>query len=204
MALLIAQFLPRSDPGLGADASALASGAGAGTSVAPGSSPEPGMTFGPIVDPSLAIDATRPPRPAVTLPPTGSFEPGETDGPTPRPSKKPPPTVPPATPKPTPEPTPEITPIPPPVAAFSWSATLLIVTFTDGRPMPRVGSRTSVTGRIFQRNPEHGRRLHVLVGWRNRRCRTRRWAYLDARGTFRCRRTGDGDDGSQATDSDRR
>jgi PKD repeat protein len=72
----------------------------------------------------------------VTLPPTGTFAPGATDEATPRPSKKPPASIAPATPaptsSPTPEVTPEITPPPePPVAAFSWSAVLLVVSFAD-------------------------------------------------------------------------
>jgi hypothetical protein len=136
MALLVAQLLPRSDPGLAADATDLASGAVTEGSHPPAASGEPGPTFGPIVDPSLGIDATRPPRPGVTLPPTGTFEPGETRAPTPRPTKPPPATIAPPTPAPTPTPTPEITPeitpVPdPPAAGFSWSATLLVVQFTD-------------------------------------------------------------------------
>ena len=136
LALLVAQFLPRSDPGLAADATDLSTGPGAGASLAPGASAEPGTTFGPIVDPSLRIDATRPPRPGVTLPPTGTFAPGETEDPTPKPTKPPPATLAPPTsaptPSPTPEITPEITPAPePPVAGFTWSATLLLVQFSD-------------------------------------------------------------------------
>ena len=136
VALLVAQFLPRSDPGVAVDATDLATGSGAGGSLPPAGSTEPGTTFGPIVDPSLGIDATRPPRPAVTLPPTGTFKPVETAGPTPKPTKRPPATLAPPTPAPTPSPTPEITPEitpapEPPVAGFSWSATLLVVQFND-------------------------------------------------------------------------
>jgi hypothetical protein len=123
LALLVAQFLPRSDPGLAADATDLSTGPGAGGTLSPGGSAEPAATFGPIVDPGLGIDATRPPRPGVTLPPTGTFEPRESGGPTPRPTKKPPATLAPPTPAPTPSPTPEITPeitpIPPPTVSIT-------------------------------------------------------------------------------------
>jgi PKD domain len=128
LALLAAQLLPRSDSELAADATDLASGPGAGISLSPASSAEPDATFGPIVDPSLRLDATRPP----SLPPTGTFKPVETDHPTPKPTKRPAATIGPPTPPPTPEPTPEPTPAPP-VASFDWHQEELTtaVAFTD-------------------------------------------------------------------------
>jgi hypothetical protein len=117
VALLVFQLLPRSNPGLAVDESASSSGGGAVASLPPGSSGVPGATLGPIIDPGLGIDATQAP-PARTLPPTGSFEPGETAAPTPRSSRKPPATIAPApsTPARTPRPTrpPDPTPEPPP------------------------------------------------------------------------------------------
>ena len=109
-----------------------------GMTLVPSATPTdaPVMTSEPIVDPSLGIDATPTPIPALTLPPTGTFAPGlpaATLRPTPRPTRRPtpqptmlptlPPTAaptpevtPPPTPELTPEPTPEITPevTPPP------------------------------------------------------------------------------------------
>ena len=117
VALLVVQFLPGIAPGLVADQSSSAPGAGSGVTAAPNGSAASGSTLGPVVDPSLDIRRTRPPEPALTLPPTGTFDPGETATPTPRPSKKPPATAAPPTPRPTPEPTPDHTPAPtePPV-----------------------------------------------------------------------------------------
>ena len=113
LALLVAQFLPGLAPGLVVDQTASASGPGGGRSLSPGDSPPPHATFGPVVDPSLGIDATQPPiTPPPTLPPTGSFKPVQTDDPTPRPTKRPPGTIAPPTLSPTPEPTPEITSTP--------------------------------------------------------------------------------------------
>jgi hypothetical protein len=111
LALLVAQFLPGLAPGLVAEETSVASGPGGGT-LAPAGSTPPGATLGPVVDPSLGIDATQPPIPPITLPPTGSFAPVETDDPTPRPTRQPPATSRPPTPAPTPRPTPtpEITP----------------------------------------------------------------------------------------------
>ena len=93
----------------------------------------PGVTFGPIIDPSLAIDATGTPIPVITMGPTptpgpsaspsvkpsGSPKPSGSIKPTPKPSKTPGSSGPAPTPTPTPEPTPEPTPAPP-VAHFSW------------------------------------------------------------------------------------
>lgn len=122
LALLVARFVPGPAPGLVADQTASASGPGAGGTGAPGDATAPGATVGPVVDPSLGIDATPPPIAPITLPPTGTFEPDATADPTPRPTKKPTSTIAPPTPAPTPEPTPEptlaptpeMTPTPPP------------------------------------------------------------------------------------------
>lgn len=189
VALLIAQLLPHADPGLAADATDLASGAGPGASLARGSSLAPATTFGPIVDPSLAIDATRPPRPAVTLPPTGSFEPGATDGPTPRPTKKPPATSPPATPEPTPEVTPEITPIPPPTVSMSCSVAALTVTCDATTSDIVAGSQRWTMG---------GDGVLVAGGDGSNSVE---WTYVEA-GAHTVTLTVDGDDGSQVSDSE--
>jgi hypothetical protein len=111
VALLVAQFLPSLAPGLVADETGSAPGAG-GSSLLPAASTPPDATFGPVVDPSLWIDATPRPIPAITLPPTGSFEPVETADPTARPTKEPTRTSGPPTPAPTPKPTPQGTPTP--------------------------------------------------------------------------------------------
>jgi hypothetical protein len=112
LALLVAQFLPALASGLvaGETSSASGAGAGAGGTLVPGASAPPDATFGPVVDPSLGIDATQPPDPPVTLPPTGSFEPVETDDPTPRPTRRPVGTIGPPAPTPTPQATPDVTP----------------------------------------------------------------------------------------------
>jgi hypothetical protein len=110
LALLAAEFLPGLAPGLVADQSAPASDAGGGPTLEPEGSTPLGPTLGPVVDPSLAIDATQPPIPPPTLPPTGSFDPADPGDPTPRPTRKPRATPAPATPAPTAEPTPEVTP----------------------------------------------------------------------------------------------
>jgi PKD repeat protein len=101
--------------------------------IAPGETA--GTTFGPIINPSLGIDATPTPIPVIT--PT----PSPTPSPTPTPTVKPSPT-PKATPKPTPkptktprpsptpDPTPEPTP-PPPSARFAFSVDLLTVTLDN-------------------------------------------------------------------------
>jgi hypothetical protein len=86
----------------------------------------PGATIGPIINPSLPIDASPTPIPVITMaPPTPSPSPSPAPSastrPTPKPSPKPsvkPPTPPPAT-------------APPPTAQFTWSVTLLTVDFTS-------------------------------------------------------------------------
>jgi outer membrane biosynthesis protein TonB len=94
----------------------------------------PGETFGPIIDPSLGIDATPTPIPVITLGPSPSPTPSPTPTASPKPSTKP-------TPKPTPKPSagptagPTDTPAPPD-AAFTWSpsqpAPLDVVSFDSG------------------------------------------------------------------------
>jgi hypothetical protein len=124
VALLLAQFLLPRDGGTGTDdPTELPTGAVLGMTSAP-RTPAPGETFGPIgpiLDPSLGIDATPTPIPVI-IPgptqrptPTPSLGPGATPSPTPRitpkPTKTPPPTPPPPTPPP---PTPPPTEPPPP------------------------------------------------------------------------------------------
>ena len=158
-ALLFARFLPSLAPGLVADQTASATGPGAVRTSAPGDSTLPGATLGPVIDPSLRIDATEPPIAPVTLPPTGTFEPVETADPTPKPTKRPAPTpepTPKPTPEPTPGPTPEVTPVPAPVAAFGWSATLLAVAFTNASTDAETWEWDFGDGAgSVERNPEH-------------------------------------------------
>ena len=106
-------------------------------SLPPGMSLPPGVTFGPIVPPSLAINASPTPIPVITLGPSPS--PSPTPSPSPKPTKSPgtsggptdtvpPPTDTPAPPTDTPPPD---TP-PPAIANFSWSEALLcVVDFTN-------------------------------------------------------------------------
>jgi hypothetical protein len=79
-----------------------------GGSQQPGFSLPPGVTFGPIIDPSLGIDATPTPIPVITLGPSPSPRP--TPRPTPKATQKgtpkPPPTAPPPTAEPTDSPAP--------------------------------------------------------------------------------------------------
>jgi hypothetical protein len=98
----------------------------------------PGETFGPIIDPSLGIDATPTPIPVITLGPSPSPTPSPSATPktvpTPKPSTKPKPTPTPApNPTPTPAPTPVVTPPPtPPTAGFTWAENLpLTIDFTN-------------------------------------------------------------------------
>ena len=86
-----------------------------GTLPPPASLP-PGVTFGPIIDPSLGVDATPTPIPVITLGPSPSPSPSPepspspTRKPTPKPSRTPPPTT---APPPTIDPPPTIEPPPP-------------------------------------------------------------------------------------------
>lgn len=150
LALLGAQmFLPR---GIGGPAdSSLPSGINVG-SLPPGVTLAPGMTLGLIVDPSLGIDASPTPIPAITIGPSQTpgptLRPGQTPPPTPKPTAQPshtpttPPTAPPTalptappTLPPTLPPTPLITPVPEAVAGFTWAQTSppsdLTVDFTN-------------------------------------------------------------------------
>ena len=84
----------------------------------PGITLAPGATFGPIIDPSLGIDATPTPIPVITLGPSPSPSPKVTPKPTPKPTLKTspkPPTAPPSTAPPTEPPPTEPPPtLPPP------------------------------------------------------------------------------------------
>jgi outer membrane biosynthesis protein TonB len=126
IALLIGQMLfPQGIASPGASASELPSGVAIGTFGPPITLP-PGITIGPIIDPSLAIDASPTPIPVITMGPTPtpepspspSIKPSATIKPTVRPSKTPG-TTPAPTHAPTPNPTTQATPSPP-VALFSW------------------------------------------------------------------------------------
>ena len=113
-------------------------------SVAPPVSLAPGATFGPIINPSLGIDATPTPIPVITMGPTPSPSPSPSIEPSAsvRPSVKP--TVKPTakpTPKPTPRPTPRPTrtpspatppptPIPPPTVSLNCATQLASLTIT--------------------------------------------------------------------------
>lgn len=102
------------------------------SSFEPLGSPAPGETLGPIVDPSLGIDAT-PPGPTPRPTPEPTLRPGTTPRPTPRPTPtptrtpRPPATLNPATPTPAPTPTPEP---PPPNAVLECNVPLLSMTVT--------------------------------------------------------------------------
>lgn len=100
----------------------------------------PGVTFGPILDPSLAIDATPTPIPVITQRPysSSSLEPSSSPHasvkPTVKPTVKPSggPTAGPSGPPPTTPPTTPPTAPPSPVANFTWSEGLLCaVDFTN-------------------------------------------------------------------------
>lgn len=110
IALLVAQFLlPRTTGTVSGEPSDYASGMVIGSYGAPRTL-APGETFGPILDPSLGIDATPTPIPAITLGPTRKPDPAATPAPTPRLTPAPTPKL---TPKPTKTPRPPtITPPP--------------------------------------------------------------------------------------------
>ena len=143
LVLLLGQtFFPQVASGPGESPTPLPSTVDIGSFGPPVSLP-PGATFGPIIDPSLGIDRTPTPIPVITMGPTPtpspSPEPSATKKPSPKPTTKPSvkpsagPSVPPPTAEPTAEPTPVITEPPPdpPVASFTWTATLLSVAFTS-------------------------------------------------------------------------
>ena len=135
LALLAGQvFLPQQTAGPVGSPTPLQSTIAIG-SLAPPATLPPGATFGPIINPSLGVDATPTPIPVITRGPTPSPSPTPSIAPSGsvRPSAKP--SVKPST-KPTPKPTPKPThtPIPtapPPDANFSTDITLLVVDFNN-------------------------------------------------------------------------
>lgn len=119
-------------------------------SVGPPVSIAPGATFGPIINPSLGIDATPTPIPVITMGPTQTPSPSPTPTPTVRPSASIKPTPKPTpkptktpSPTPTPEPTPPPTP-PPPSARFTWSVDFMTVTFDNNSTGVITGETTWV------------------------------------------------------------
>jgi len=119
IALLVAQtLLPRSAGTVTGEPSDFSTGVALG-SIAPPRTLAPGETFGPIIDPSLAIDATPTPIPVITLGPTRRPGPTATPSPTPAPTPTPTPKLtaaPTSTPKITPTPTRTPRPTRPPTA----------------------------------------------------------------------------------------
>jgi cell division septation protein DedD len=145
IALLVGQSLfPQGIGSPAASPTDLPSGVEIGT-FGPPVSLAPGQTFGPIIDPSLGIDATPTPIPVITMGPTPSPSPTPAPSPTrtvkpsasvkpsPKPSKTPGTTPKPTT-APTAEPTAEPTPAPP-AAQFTWDppspAVLTDIQFTN-------------------------------------------------------------------------
>lgn len=99
-------------------------------SLPPGVTLAPGETLGPIIDPSLGVDATPTPIPVITLgppTPTPGPSPSGSPKPSPKPSAKPSvgPSVPPSVP-PTPTDSPVPTDTPPPSAAPSESPSVTV------------------------------------------------------------------------------
>ena len=146
LALLVGQTLvPAQTAGPDGSPTALPSTVAIGSvgppaTVSTGSVPPP-PTFGPIINPSLGIDASPTPIPVITMGPTPSPTPIPTASPTVRPSASIKPTPMPTprptgtprptpTPTPTPEPTPPPTP-PPPSARFTFSVDFLTVTLDN-------------------------------------------------------------------------
>jgi cell division septation protein DedD len=116
LALLAGQvFLPQQTAGPAGSATPFPSAIAVG-SVGPPVTLRPGATFGPILNPSLGVDATPTPIPVITLGPSPSPSPSPSiqpsasvrpsEKPTPKPSVKPPPQP---TQKPTATPTPQPT-----------------------------------------------------------------------------------------------
>lgn len=116
LALLAATFVPGLAPALIVDETSPPSGRGAGAPSATGSAAPVAPTLGPVVNPSLDLDATPRPVPPVTQPPTGTSRPSRTPQPAPKPTKPPPASIPPASPDPT-APVPTATPSPTPSAS---------------------------------------------------------------------------------------
>ncbi len=143
IALLAWQTFGLGGSGQPTESDAIPSGVVVGSSLPPGMSLPPGFTFGPIVDPSLGIDATPTPIPVITLgpSPSPSASPGASPSGSPKPSKSPgasggPTPTPPPPPSPTPPPPPTDTPEPPTTppadASFNWSEGLAcLVDFTN-------------------------------------------------------------------------
>lgn len=136
LALLGAQvFLPAGSGAPIGSAMAFPSGVAIG-SLPPPVSLAPGETFGPIIDPSLAIDATPTPIPVITIGPTLSPTPvpapTASAKPTPKPSKAPAPSKTPGS-TVNPSPTPSATPAPPtpPEAHFTFAVNVFVVSFTN-------------------------------------------------------------------------
>jgi hypothetical protein len=131
VAVLVAQFMPRSEGVATGSATPIPSGDVITGSLPPPVSLPPGATFGPIVDPSLGLDASPTPIPVITMGPTPSPSPEPSPSPSPKASVRPsgspkaslkPSATPSKTPSPappTPSPTPVITTPPAPVAAFA-------------------------------------------------------------------------------------
>jgi PKD domain len=118
LALLLAPIVLPGSSGLpGGSPTPFPSGVEIGSSTAPQLTLGPGETFGPIIDPSIGIDATPTPIPVITMGPTPSPSPSPSPTPkvTPKPTAKP-------TPKPSVKPTPVPTPAPP-TASFTWNQT---------------------------------------------------------------------------------
>lgn len=202
VALLLAQiFLPR-DGGTGSDdATEFPTSVALGLTSAPRTL-APGETFGPIIDPSLVIDATPTPIPVITPGPTRrpaaipTARPTSTPNVTPQPTKTPrPPTPAPTPPPPTAAPTaaptpPPPTPPPPPSVVISCDAPPASMTVTCSSSVTHIEPNSQVwdpggPGSLVS----GGNTTNSLV-----------WAYDLPGGTFTVRVTVTGDDGSTAFD----
>lgn len=100
IALLAWQSFGPRDTGAPGGSGDIPSGVTVG-SLPPGRSLPPGVTFGPIVPPSLDINATPTPIPVITMGPTPSPSPSPSPSRTPRPSKTPAGSIAPSAPPPT-------------------------------------------------------------------------------------------------------
>jgi hypothetical protein len=130
LALLAYQtFVPGGVGGPTGSETPFPSGVSVGTLPPPVSLP-PGVTFGPIVDPSLGVDATPTPIPVITLgpSPSPSPSPSPTASPTRKPTPKP--SVKPATAPPPPSASPTPTAPPPPSVTVSCNVPTLSMTVT--------------------------------------------------------------------------